>query len=61
MFPPWKNLATAWMHNGDPVDALQMNKHINRLKEILKANPQFWQKKVKECFKVYFLLLLGYC
>ncbi|ELU02149.1 hypothetical protein CAPTEDRAFT_179632 [Capitella teleta] len=45
------NLATAWMHNGDPVDAIQMNKHIDHLKECLRTQPNFFQDKLKECFK----------
>lgn len=47
-----QNLATGWMHGGDPVDALQINKHIEKFKSCVASNPKFLQEKVKEYFKV---------
>ncbi|BFZ21931.1 hypothetical protein BsWGS_24970 [Bradybaena similaris] len=43
--------ATLWNHDGDPVTALQVSKHVTRFKEDLKKNPKLLQQKVKEYLK----------
>ena len=48
----FQNLAGIWNHDGDILDALQMNKQVARFRQTLKDNPSFLQDKVRQYFKV---------
>ncbi|XP_076042839.1 presequence protease, mitochondrial [Oratosquilla oratoria] len=44
-------LTPLWNHDGNPVDALEINKSITRFRACLRDDPQFLQKKVEKYFK----------
>lgn len=45
------NISHYWNHDTDPVETLQINKYVQQLRDSLKDDPQFLQKKVKQYFK----------
>lgn len=45
-------IASAWNHDGDPVELLQINESVSRFRQTLKENPHFLQDKVRQYFKV---------
>ncbi|RWS01687.1 Presequence protease: mitochondrial-like protein [Dinothrombium tinctorium] len=44
------NLNPMWNHDGDPIHALQVNQHMNRLQEELRRNKRYLEEKVKHYF-----------
>ncbi|XP_013777070.1 presequence protease, mitochondrial-like [Limulus polyphemus] len=39
-----------WNHGGDPIEPLEVNKHVSYLKMLMKDNPHFLQDKIHEHF-----------
>jgi Zn-dependent M16 (insulinase) family peptidase len=39
-----------WVHGGNPVDYLQFNKNVAKLREEMQKNPRFFQEKIKKYF-----------
>lgn len=44
-------IASAWNHDGDPVEMLQVNESVSRFRQTLEENPHFLQDKVRQYFK----------
>ena len=44
------SLNSVWNHEGDPMEAIQLNKNIERFRQELAKDPQFLVKKVKQYF-----------
>ncbi|KAF6270542.1 pitrilysin metallopeptidase 1 [Rhinolophus ferrumequinum] len=44
-------IASCWNHDGDPVELLQLGRHVAQFRQCLKENPKFLQEKVKQYFK----------
>lgn len=45
------SLTPLWNLDGDPVEALKINKNLEKFKECIQQNPKFLQEKVKQYFK----------
>ncbi|CAH1789315.1 unnamed protein product [Owenia fusiformis] len=45
------SIVCSWNHNGDPIEVLQINKHVTRLKQCLEDNPRFLQDKLQQYLK----------
>jgi len=46
----FQSISHYWNHDTDPVETLQINKYVQQLRDSLKDDPQFLQKKVKQYF-----------
>ena len=44
------SLNPMWTHEGNPIEGLRVNEHVNRFREQLKQNPKFLKQKIKEYF-----------
>ncbi|KAM3605131.1 uncharacterized protein V6R79_021170 [Siganus canaliculatus] len=44
-------VASAWNHDGNPVELLQINQSVAKFRKFLKDEPRFLQEKVKHYFK----------
>ena len=42
-----QGLVPSWTHGGDPTEFIQANKYMNKVKQALKDDPRFFEKKVK--------------
>lgn len=45
------SIMSPWNHDGDPIDAISINKKLKRFQENLKTNPKFLQEKVRQYLK----------
>lgn len=51
-FPYTQSLTTAWNHDADPTDGLQVNQTVARFRQEMAADPKYLQKYVQRYFVV---------
>ena len=54
-------MASTWNHDGDPVEVLRVEEHVQRLRACLRDNPKYLQEKVAHYLQVWMHTYLNLC